>query len=210
MGQAHSSDPLRVLQVLVGLALAVLSIAAVVVFAGSVIGSNSLPGVSVEVCVDRSGETPAFRQVPGERTGPVGLSEGIAWRAEEVTICDPDPDATTRALGAVGLLVWAGGPTLFFALLWRFLRRARQEGVFADRVPAQLRRLGAVLLVWAALDFVVSGVIDAALLTRMTDHTMVVTATVQWVPVLLGIALLALARVMGEAVVMRRDVEATI
>ena len=52
--------------------------------------------------------------------------------------------------------------------------------------------------------------VDAALLNQMTDSTTILTATVPWLPVILGIAFLALARVMGEAVDMRRDVEATI
>ena len=44
-----------------------------------------------------------------------------------------------------------------------------------------------------------------------SDYTLVLfTADVSWLLVLLGLALLALARVMGEAVDMRRDVEATI
>ena len=138
------------------------------------------------------------------------LRDGITWRAEEVQVCDPAPDGTTRALGGAGLVVWLGGPTVFFVMLWRFLRRARREGVFADRVPDQLRTLGRVLIAWAALDFVLSGWINAALLNRMSESTLILTATVPWLPVLLGIALLALARVMGEAVGLRRDAEATI
>lgn len=205
-----TSDPLRVLQWLVGAALAVLALVVVAVLAGAVVGSGAVPGVETEVCATRSGDAPAFRQVAGQETGPVGLDAGITWQADEVRICDPDPDAVTRAWGAAAALVGLVGPVAFFWMLWRLLRRARVEGVFADRVPGQLQRLGALLLGWAALDLVVEGLVNGVLLTRMTDSTVLVSASVSWLPVLLGVALLALARVMGEAVDMRRDVEATI
>ena len=127
-------------------------------------------------------------------------------------VCDPDPDGATRALGIAGLTVWVVAPLLFFGLLWRLLRRARREGVFADRVPGGLRFLGGLLLVWAALDFVVTGFVNAALLNRMTDDTLVLfsSSDAPWLLVLLGLALLALERVMSQAVAMRHDVEATI
>ena len=206
---SDSNDPLRVLEVLVGLVVAVMSVFAVATLASTAFGSGSIPGIDAQVCVSRSGQD-GFRRTDGETTGPVGLRDGVTWSAEEVRLCDPDADGVTRALAGAGLVVWVGGPMLFFTMLWRFLRRARGEGVFADRVPRQLRRLGAVLLVWAALDFVVGGLVDAALIDRMTDSVVMLTATVPWLPVLLGIALLALARIMGEAVEMRHDVEATI
>jgi hypothetical protein len=210
MDGTRGNDPLKVLEVLVGMVVAVMAVLAVATLAGTAFGSGSVPGLTAEVCATSSGDQPAFRQVDGERTGPVDLREGITWRAEEVQVCDPDPDGATRALAGAGLVLWVGGPAVFFVMLWRFLRQSRREGVFADRVPGQLVTLGRILIGWAALDFVLSGWINAALLNRMSDSTLILTATVPWLPVLLGIALLALARVMGEAVGLRRDVEATI
>ena len=55
-----------------------------------------------------------------------------------------------------------------------------------------------------------TGLVNAALLNRMTEGTLILTGEVPWQLVLSGIALLALARVMSQAVGMRRDVEATI
>jgi hypothetical protein len=210
MDNVRGSDPLKVLEALVGVVVAVMAVLAVATLAGTAFGSGEIPGVDAEVCATGSGGQPAFQYVDGEGTGPVGLRDGVVWRAEEVQICDPDPDGATRALAGAGLVVWVGGPAVFFVMLLRFLRRSRRDGVFADRVPGELRTLGRILIAWAALDFVLSGWINAALLNRMTDSTLVLTATVPWVPVLVGIALLALARVMGEAVDLRRDAEATI
>ena len=210
MDGTRGKDPLKVLETLVGLVVAVMVVLAALTGAGTVLGSGTVPGLNAEVCVAGSGDQPAFRRGDGDATGPVGLGEGITWRVEEVQICDPEPDGTTRAIAGAGLVVWVGGPTVFFVMLWRFLRRARRVGVFADRVPGELRILGRILAAWAALDFVLTGWVNAALLNRMTDSTMILTATVPWLPVLLGIALLALASVMGQAVGMRRDVEATI
>lgn len=209
MDGRRGNDPLRVLEVLVSLVVTVMAVLAVATLVGTTWGSGAVPGLDAEICVSGSGDAPAFRKGDGG-TGPVGLGEGITWRVDEVQICDPEPDGATRALAAAGLVLWVGGPMVFFVMLWRFLRRARRDGVFADRVPGELRTLGRILIAWAALDFVVSGWINAGLLNRMTDTTLILTATVPWLPVLLGIALLALARVMDQAVGMRRDVEATI
>lgn len=207
---SRHDDPLRILEVLVGVVVTVMAVLALATVAGTVLGSGSVPGLDAEVCATASGDQLGFRQGEDGRTGPAHLDEGITWRADEVQVCDPDPDVATRTLGGAGLLVWVGGPAVFFALLWRFLRRARREGVFADRVPGQLRTLGRVLLMWAALDLVLSGWVEAALVQRMTDSPFAVSATVPWVPLLLGVALLALAKVMEQAVEMRHDVEATI
>ena len=210
MDGTRGNDPLKVLEALVGLVVTVMAILAVAAVAATIFGTGSIPGVNAEVCASGSGDEPAFRRVEGELTGPVDLREGVTWSPVEVQVCDPEPDGATRALAAAGLLVWVGGPAVFFVMLWRFLRRARREGVFADRVPGQLTTLGRILIGWAVLDFVLSGWVTAMLLNRMSDSTLILTATVPWLPVLLGIALLALARVMAQAVDLRRDAEATI
>lgn len=210
---ARDTDPLRTLETVVGVIVSLMAVLAVLVFVGVVAGSGSIPGLDAEVCVSTAPDGDlGFRRVEGELTGPVGLVDGITWRAEQVQVCDPEPDGATRGLAIVGLTVWAVAPLLFFGLLWRLLRRARREGVFADRVPAGLRLLGGLLLVWAALDFVVTGLVNAALLNRMTEDSLVLfsSADAPWLLVLLGLALLALQRVMAQAVQMRHDVEATI
>lgn len=212
MEMTQRSDPLAVLENVVGLVVVILGMLTCAVLLGTVAGSGSIPGLNTEVCVTTSeGGMPGFGRDEGEGTGPVGLSAGVTWRADEVTLCDPDPARTTRVMAGLGLMAWVGAPLLFFALLWRMLRRARREGVFADRVPGALRRLGGLLLVWAALDFVLTGFVNGALLRSMTDGLVYFTSSeFPWLLVLLGIALLALARVMAEAVTMRHDVESTI
>ncbi len=210
MDRTRSTDPLRTLEILVGMVVSVMALVTGLAIIGTVVGTGTIPGLNAEVCASMVGDEPAFRKGAGESTGPVGLDAGITWRAEDVQICDPDPDGGTRALAGAGLVVWVGAPLVFFGLLWRLLRRARREGVFADRVPGDLRTLGRILIAWAVIDFFVSGVINALLLNRMTESTSVLSADVPWLPVLVGITLLALARVLGEAVDMRRDIEATI
>lgn len=210
MGSKRIDDPLRTLEVLIGMVVALMGVGAVLMLVATVAGTASIPGVDAEVCVSGSGDALGLRTAGDGSTGPAELRDGVTWRADEVTICDPAPDGTTRALAGAGLLVWIGAPVLFFSLLWRLLRRARREGVFADRIPARLHTLGRLLLVWAALDFFVTGLVDAALLNRMTRGTLILTGEVPWQLVLSGFALLALARVMSQAVGMRRDVEATI
>lgn len=209
-GSRADNKPLRVLETLVGGALAVMVLVTVLAAVGTVVGSASIPGIDAEVCATGTQGSPAFARGEDGRTGPVGLRDGVTWRVQELQVCDPDPDVATRALGGLGLAVWAGAPAVFLAMLWRFLRRARMQGFFADEVPTQLRTLGRFLMIWALLDLFVSGAVNAALLTRMTDDLVFLTATVPWVPLVLGVALLALARVMEQAVEMRRDVEATI
>lgn len=215
MDDTRSSDPLKTLETVVGLIVVLMAVVLAAVLVGTVAGTGSIPGLNAEVCVNSRPGQVAFQDGQSEDAqpvlGPMGLAEGVRWRAEEIAICDPDPDAATRALGGLGVTVWALAPLVFFALLWRLLRRARREGVFADRLPGGLRRLGGFLLVWAALDFVVTGFVNAALLTRMTDELVFFSsADAPWLLVLLGIALLALSRVMEQAVTMRHDVEATI
>jgi hypothetical protein len=212
MARQRDDDPLKGLETVVGVVVALMTAVTCAVLVGAAMGSGAIPGVDAEVCVASSAtDSSGFRRVDGERTGPVGLAAGTTWRATEVQLCDPDPDAATRALGVAGLTLWTLAPLVFFGLLWRMLRRARREGIFTEQVPEALRRLGQLLLAWAALDLVVTGVVNGALLTRLTDELVFFSsAELPWLQVLLGIALLALARVMEQAVHMRRDVEATI
>lgn len=205
-------EPLEVLELVVGAVFALMVMVSGAVLVGMVAGQASVPGVNAEVCVSTSpGGTVGFRGQGDPGIGPVGLTDGITWRAESIQICEPDPDGSTAVLVVVGLLVWVGAPLVFFGLLWRLVRSARRDGVFATTIPGGLRTLGRFLLAWAAVDFVVSGVINGALLTRMTDQVVFFSSVdVPWLLVLLGIAFLALGRVIGEAVVLREDNEATI
>lgn len=205
-------EPLAVLELAVGAIFALMVVMCGAVGVGMVAGQASVPGVNAEVCVSTvPGSTVAFREHGDASFGPVGLADGITWRTESIQICEPDPDGSTAVLGVVGLLVWAGAPLVFFGLLWRLIRSARRDGAFAATIPGGLRTLGRFLLAWAVLDVVVSGVVNGALLTRMTDQVVFFASDgLPWLLVLLGIAFLALHRIIGEAVVLREDSEATI
>lgn len=209
-------EPLRSLELTVAGMTVVMSVLMIAVLFGAVVGSGSIPGVNAEVCVTTTpGQGLAFNtgETGNTAVGPVGLRDGITWRADSIQVCDPRPAAATRALGGLGLTVWALAPLLFFGLLWRLLRRARREGVFADRIPAGLRVLGGFLLVWAALDFVVTGFVNAALLSKMTqteDLVLFSSGDIPWLLALLGLTLLALERVIEQGVALREDSETTI
>lgn len=208
--------PLRTLELAVAAITMVMAVLVAAVLVGAVAGSGSIPGVNAEVCVTTTpGQSLAFSTGESGDTavGPVGLRDGITWTADSIQVCDPRPDATTRALGVVGLTVWFLAPLLFFGLLWRLLRRGLSDGVFSARIPGSLRLLGGFLLVWAALDFVVTGFVNAALLTRMTevdDIVLFASDDIPWLAVLLGLALLALERIFAQGVVLREDSETTI
>ncbi len=209
-------QPLIVLERVVGAIFGLILVLTALVAVGAAFGSGSIPGLTSEVCVStRSGDGIAIDpQLQGaDAPGSRDLRAGVTRRTESVQLCDTAPDATSRALGAAGVTVWIFAPMIFFGLLWRMLRAARRDGAFADRIPPHLRTLGAFLLVWATLSFVVTGFVNAGLLNRMLDNDDLVlfsSADVPWLLVLLGIAFLALSGVMAQAVAMRHDVEATI
>lgn len=215
----HRSDPLHTLQTVVGVVLGVLVVAGGTVLLGTVLGVSSVPGVTSEVCVTTSPDHGVgFRTGAGDETGPpavgpVDLRPQVEWHAESIRLCDPAPAPATRALGAVAVAVWWAAPVVFFGLLWRVLLRARREGVFRDRVAGGLRLLGSFLLVWAAVGFLGTGLVDAALINRMTagdDVMLFVSGPLPWLTVLLGLGLLAVGRVVDQGVVLREDSEATI
>lgn len=207
-------DALRTLEMVVGAIVTLMVLLVTAVVLAALAGQSSVPGFNAEVCVSATpGQGVAFAGEESDLTtfGPVGLDDEATWRPERIQICEPEPSAGTAALGGVGLVVWAGAPMLFFALLWRLVRRARREGAFAGSIPGGLRQLGGLLLVWAAVDLVVTGFVNGALLTRMSDQVVFFSSDgVPWLLVLLGIAFLALERVMADAVVLREDSEATI
>jgi hypothetical protein len=213
---APEKDPLRTLELIVGAIFVLLATLATASIIGAIFGSGSIPGLSAEVCVTSSvGDGVAFQDGDNGAAptfGPMNLRDGIRWHAEQIQLCDPEPDGATRALGVAGLTVWALAPLLFFGLLWRLLRNARRNGVFADQIPGGLRLLGGFLLGWAALSFVVTGFVNAALINKMTDDKVwfFTSDGFPWLLILLGVAFLALQRVMAQAVVLRVDTEATI
>jgi len=203
------SDPLKLLESAVAVLLLLMAAFGGAMILGTLLGQSSIPGVTAEVCVTTAPGTVGFTDPTSG--GPVDTAEGVRWFAETVKLCDPSPSTAVTVLGVTSMLVAMLAPLVFFGLLWRMLRRARRDGVFADRVPGQLRALGGILLVWAALALVTRGFLDAALITLMTTGDPVFfTTDFPWLLVFLAIALFTLGKVMEQAVEMRRDVEATI
>lgn len=205
-------EPLAVLERVVGAIFVLMLVVCGAVGIGLLAGTASVPGVSAEVCVSTTpGSTFGFRKDGAPDVGPPGLADGITWRAESIQVCELEASGSTAMLGTVGLVAWAGAPLVFFGLLWRLVRRARRAGAFDSTIPGGLLTLGRFLLAWAAVDVVVSGFINGALLTRMSDQVVFFSSDdLPWLLVLLGIAFLALHRVIEQAVLLREDSEATI
>ena len=206
----QDNGALRALEIAVGVILGFMVVFGGALLAGAAIGQDTIPGVNAEVCVSADPAAVGYRDPTSG--GPAGLGDGVRWAPEQVQLCDPEPTGAVRALGLVAMSMALLAPIVFFALLFLMLRRARTEGVFADRVPGALRTLGGVLLVWAVLEFMVNGITDAALINALTEgrDPTLFTADFPWLLALLGVGLLALSTAMAQAVSMRQDVEATI
>jgi hypothetical protein len=192
---------------------------AVVMLIATIFGSGSIAGMrrtNPEVCVEtRPGQGVGLggNGIRPGGDGPIGLRDGVRWYPTEVEICDTAPSASTLALGGLAVAPGAVGVMGFFGLMWVVLRRARRIGVFADSIPRSLRLLGAFLLGWTLLSWVVVGLTRAALFSRMAEGrsiSMFLPSDFPVVPVLVSLGLLTLAGVVTQAVALREDVEATI
>ena len=212
----REKDPLAPLETGVQVLLGMLVILGVLLLGSALFGGNpSVAGVGAsEVCVETSpGEGVGYGGTGGGGDHPIGLYDDVRWFPREIEICDTQPSAGTVALGITRALVEPIGAIGALLLLWWVIRRARREGVFGDRIPTGLYVLGCYLLAWALIGWLSGGIIDALLLRRMADTTDgFVFSWPQFplVSLLLGLAMLTLARVMSQAVALREDSDATI
>jgi hypothetical protein len=212
----REKDPLAPLETGVQVLLGMLVLLGVLLLGSTIFGGNpSFASVgATEVCVGTSpGEGVGYGGTGRGGDHPIGLYDDVRWFPREIEICDTQPTAGTIALGITRALIEPIGAIGALLLLWWVVRRARREGVFGDRIPAGLYVLGCYLLAWALTGWLSGGTVDALLLRRMADTTD--GFVFSWpefplVSLLLGLAMLTLARVMSQAVALREDSDATI
>jgi hypothetical protein len=163
-----------------------------------------------EVCVSSSpSHVDQYRNNATVR-GP-GLTEGVRVSVSEVAVCRTDPTSRERILASID----QGAESLFGAgvllLLWRMLRRARHEGVFVEAFAHRVSRLGLYVLLGAAAVNVVRTWAEWQLLKSLLPLGSHPAAWhVSFTPLVLGLGLITVGRLMAATVPMREELDATV
>jgi hypothetical protein len=141
----------------------------------------------------------------------LGLTDGVRVHVSDVDVCSSDPTTGERILSSID----QGAVSLFGAgvllLLWRMLRRARHDGVFVEAFARRVSRLGLYVLLGAAAVNVVRTWAQWELLKRLVPtgaHPGV--WHVSFTPLVLGLGLITVGRLMAATVPMQREIDATV
>ena len=163
-----------------------------------------------EVCVSSSPYQLDQYHVHGRMRAP-GLTDDVRVSVSEVDVCGTDPTTRERVLYTID----EGAASLFGAgvlvLLWRMLRRARHEGVFVDAFARRVSRLGLYVLLGAAAVNVARTWAEWELLKSLVptgSHPGVWHFS--FTPLVLGLGLITVGRLMAATVPMREEIDATI
>jgi hypothetical protein len=163
-----------------------------------------------EVCVSSSPFQLDQYHGNGRVRGP-GFTDDVRVSVTEVDVCGTDPSTRERILSSID----EGAASLFGAgvllLLWRMLRRARHEGVFVDAFARRVSRLGLYVLLGAAAVNVVRTWAEWELLKSLVpvgSHPGV--WHVSFTPLVLGLGLITVGRLMAATVPMREEIDATV
>ena len=180
-------------------------------------GHTSLGGVSTtEVCVTTApGQLVPWGESDPSSGGehPFGLRHGIVWGTDTIHVCDEHPSHATVALGMAGAIVRPLTALGSLLLLWRVIRRGRQDGLFSSALPGDIRRLAWFVLAASIAGWFWTARVDALLIKGMADDvhgTFAFAPDLPFAAVLIALGLITLARVMSHAVALREDAEATI
>ncbi|MBB4917568.1 DUF2975 domain-containing protein [Streptosporangium saharense] len=177
--------------------LAVVGVVLVVSGSGSVFGLGGGTACAVDPGLAVGG-------VLAERAAP-----GVSTTATEVQFCTSDPNGAQmmwQALTALPGFVLAAG---VLVLVWRLIRVAGSRGAYTPDVVRGLRALAWCLLAGAVLAPIVQDIANAQLLrTLSADYSYTFQLPdISLAAVLTGLGLIALTRVMRNAVRMREDLE---
>jgi hypothetical protein len=160
------------------------------------------------VCV---GATPSQVGNDSGRLHTTGLAEGVRVTATDVDACTSSPTVRERLLFSLdnGMVpLFAVGVLL---LIWWTLRRARRDGVFIESFARRVSRLGLYVLLGALAVNVVRTWAEWQLLKALIPSGSHPGAWhFSFTPLVVGLGLITVGRLMATTVPMREELDATI
>jgi hypothetical protein len=218
MAKPPSRDPLApidtAVSVLSWLVGGLLALGVVFGVAAALGGSFSVFGFGdTEVCTTGEPGPVTFRNdVP--QTAVVGLKDGARWFPAEMLICKSDPGVGLRLaaslMGAPTQLLFIG----FLILTRGLIKQARRTGMFTPQVATRTGRLGWYILlgsiIAAAIEALAGGIVLQAAVDGEVWLGGIFDLHTSWSALLVGIGLITIGRVLGQAALLQADVDATI
>lgn len=176
-------------------------------------GADPPEGYVESVCVEghlKAGDDTLF----GTRPQILKLAPGVTTNARDVELCDASPSTRQRVLEKVASVPATSYPAIALLLVWLLVRRARWSGFFVPRIALGVGRVGLFVLLWGVLVTALQGWAASQLVQTMApDGT--VDGWYQYLdnvltPLLVGFGLLAVSRVLAQAVPMQHQLDATV
>lgn len=174
-------------------------------------GESSFLGLGTpDVCVSVTPwSSDAFHGI--EHVRAYGLSPDTRAVVDTVELCRTGPSHGQRLLYSVDQgAAWLFGLGVIF-LLWRLLRHGRRQGVFVQSFARRLTGLGLYVLLGMAVVYVARAWAEGKLVRSLMPGS---DAGLQWqfsfLPLLIGLGLITLGRVVAATVPMREELDATV
>ena len=174
-----------------------------------VTGQGSFLGLGDVVCLDvNPWSSDTFN---GGHVHLTGLAAGVTTSVQAVNLCQADPSTRERILYSIDEnATWLFGVGLLF-LLWRLLRHARREGVFVAAFARRVSALGLYVILGAAAVNVLGTWAEWELQKSLIpggSHQ--ASWDISFTPLLVGLSLITLGRLMAATVPMREELDATV
>lgn len=225
-------DPLAPVEFLATFLLASVALTLLLTSVFALFGSGSFVGEGQPCLQVQGGAVSAYQERQrdtGSRTS-APLPTGTRLHTKLVSVCAADvPDRVWRRIPGVTdpaphptaeqrwwnrLVVW---PQVLYGMgaltfVWLLARRARREGFFVPSVAQGLTRLGTFLTLGSVVTSVVVLLASKQLLDTLlpTGGYWDIGLNLSWSTLLTGVGIVTLGRVMGHAVAMREDLDATV
>jgi len=227
---ATDLDPLRPIEIVVRF-LSLFFGAVLLLTLGAFVTNNSPDFLGIatarQVCVSSWPGLVGFEEPSVAHAGPTdaagnslteyrvpGLTRAGNFNVRALDLCRFRPNLRMRALHGLTFLPNLALIVGFLICMHLLLRSAREHGLFSVEVARRVRFLGWYVVLGSLLVATVQAVARSALLGQIvTGGFRFQTALHQWsvsVGVLVaGVGVITIARVLGRAVALRRDVDAT-